>query len=59
LTKRTILFSTFRIQELENELRKLRNDADARLRGMDEEANQVKKKLIVEIESLTVRLQVS
>ena len=54
-----MLFSNFRIQELENELRKLRNDADARLRGMDEESNQVKKKLIVEIESLTVRLQVS
>jgi len=39
-------------------LRKLRNDADARLRGMDEESNQVKKKLMIEIESLTIRLQV-
>jgi len=48
----------FRIVELENELRKLRNDADARLRGMDEESNQVKKKLMIEIESLTIRLQV-
>ncbi len=39
-------------------MRKLRNDADARLRGMDEESNQVKKKLMIEIESLTIRLQV-
>jgi hypothetical protein len=47
-----------RVLELENELRKLRTDADARIRGVEEEAHVVKKKLVVEIESLTVRLQV-
>lgn len=46
-----------RVIELENELRKLRTDADAKIRHVEEESNVVKKKLLVEIESLTVRLQ--
>jgi len=46
-----------RIVELENELRKLRTDADAKIRHFEDESNAVKKKLLVEIESLTVRLQ--
>lgn len=46
-----------RIIELENELRKLRTDADSKIRHVEDESNAVKKKLLVEIESLTVRLQ--
>jgi len=46
-----------RCLELENELRKLRNDVDAALRAKDEDSAVVKKKLIVEIETLSVRLQ--
>jgi phage host-nuclease inhibitor protein Gam len=48
----------YRIAELENELKKLRADADGRVRGIEDEANALKKKLVMEIESLTVRLQV-
>ena len=51
-------YSDCRIVELENELRKLRTDADSKIRHFEDESNAVKKKLLVEIESLTVRLQV-
>ena len=45
-----------RVGELENELKKLRADAERRLMVKDEELVSIKKKLSVEIESLTVRL---
>merc|ERR1719500_1373632 len=45
-----------RVGELENELKKLRGDAERRLMMKDEELVNIKKKLSVEIESLTVRL---
>merc|ERR1712080_563056 len=45
-----------RVKELEDELKKLRADAEHRLNGKDGEAMAMKKKLTVEIESLTVRL---
>ena len=43
---------------IDDELRKLKTDADAKIRHVEEESNVVKKKLLIEIESLTVRLQV-
>merc|ERR1711997_853014 len=43
--------------ELEDELKKLRADAEHRLNGKDGEAMAMRKKLTTEIESLTVRLQ--
>merc|ERR1712241_1307181 len=46
-----------RVRELEDELKKLRADADNRLNSKDGEAMAMRKKLTVEIESLTVRLQ--
>lgn len=46
-----------RVSELEAELKRLRADAEKRLLIKDDELQQVKKKLMVEIESLTVRLQ--
>merc|ERR1711981_1445104 len=46
-----------RVRELEEELKKLRADADHRINAKDGEAMAIKKKLTVEIESLTVRLQ--
>jgi chromosome segregation ATPase len=46
-----------RVRELEDELKKLRADADHRLNSKDGEAMQMRKKLTMEIESLTVRLQ--
>merc|ERR1711997_357783 len=42
--------------ELEDELKKLRADAEHRLNGKDGEAMAMRKKLTTEIESLTVRL---
>ena len=36
----------------------MRTDADSKIRHFEDESNAVKKKLLVEIESLTVRLQV-
>merc|ERR1711981_1412788 len=45
-----------KVKELEDELKKLRADAEHRLNGKDGEAMAMKKKLTVEIESLTVRL---
>merc|ERR1712241_1448595 len=45
-----------RVRELEDELKKLRADADNRLNSKDGEAMAMRKKLTVEIESLTVRL---
>merc|ERR1719500_699091 len=45
-----------RVGELENELKKLRGDAERRLMMKDEELVNIKKKLTVEIESLTIRL---
>ena len=45
-----------RVGELEAELKKLRADAERRLMMKDEELVNIKKKLSVEIESLTVRL---
>lgn len=45
-----------RVRELEDELKKLRADADHRLNSQNGEAMQMKKKLTMEIESLTVRL---
>merc|ERR1711994_281629 len=44
-------------RELEDELKKLRSDADHRLNAKDNDAMAMKKKLTMEIESLTVRLQ--
>merc|ERR1719420_42593 len=46
-----------RVKELEDELKKLRADADHRLVAKDNDAMAMKKKLTMEIESLTVRLQ--
>merc|ERR1719411_2325944 len=46
-----------RVRELEDELKKLRADADHRLNAKDNNAMAMKKKLTMEIESLTVRLQ--
>merc|ERR1719211_461801 len=46
-----------RVKELEDELKKLRADADHRLNSKDGEAMAMRKKLTMEIESLTVRLQ--
>ena len=46
-----------RVKELEDELKKLRADADHRLNSKDGEAMAMRKKLSMEIESLTVRLQ--
>merc|ERR1712018_608438 len=46
-----------RVRELEDELKKLRSDADHRLNAKDNDAMAMKKKLTMEIESLTVRLQ--
>merc|ERR1719232_1580753 len=46
-----------RVRELEDELKKLRADADHRLVAKDNDAMAMKKKLTMEIESLTVRLQ--
>jgi chromosome segregation ATPase len=46
-----------RVRELEDELKKLRADADHRLNAQNGEAMTMKKKLTMEIESLTVRLQ--
>merc|ERR1712141_717654 len=46
-----------RVKELEDELKKLRADADHRLNAQNGEAMTMKKKLTMEIESLTVRLQ--
>merc|ERR1719278_1880593 len=46
-----------RVRELEDELKKLRADADHRLNAKDNDAMAMKKKLTMEIESLTVRLQ--
>merc|ERR1712110_740780 len=46
-----------RVKDLEDELKKLRGDADHRLAAKDNEAMTMKKKLTMEIESLTVRLQ--
>merc|ERR1719336_778935 len=46
-----------RVKELEDELKKLRSDADHRLNAKDNDAMAMKKKLTMEIESLTVRLQ--
>merc|ERR1711944_75534 len=46
-----------RVKDLEDELKKLRGDADHRLAAKDNEAMAMKKKLTMEIESLTVRLQ--
>merc|ERR1712001_412352 len=45
-----------KVKELEDELKKLRADAEHRLNGKDGEAMAMRKKLTVEIESLTVRL---
>merc|ERR1719211_976853 len=45
-----------KVKELEDELKKLRADAEHRLNGKDGEALAMRKKLTVEIESLTVRL---
>merc|ERR1712203_304021 len=46
-----------RVRELEDELKKLRSDADHRLNAKDNDAMAMKKKLTMEIESLTDRLQ--
>jgi len=46
-----------RVQDLEAELNRLRNDAERSLRAKDEELVEVRKKLMIEIDSLTVRLQ--
>merc|ERR1712213_171018 len=46
-----------RVRGLEDELKKLRADADHRLNAKDNDAMAMKKKLTMEIESLTVRLQ--
>merc|ERR1712226_1498894 len=46
-----------RVKDLEDELKKLRGDADHRLAAKDNESMAIKKKLTMEIESLTVRLQ--
>merc|ERR1711993_193480 len=46
-----------RVKELEAELKKLMADADHRLNSKDGEAMAMRKKLTMEIESLTVRLQ--
>ncbi len=48
-----------RAQELENELKKLRADAERSLRAKDEEIVEIRKKLMAEIDSLTMRLQES
>ena len=44
-----------RVQELENELNRLRADAERSLRAKDEEMNELRRKLMAEIESLTLR----
>merc|ERR1712045_457410 len=46
-----------RVRELEDELKKLRSDADHKLNAKEGESMAIKKKLTMEIESLTVRLQ--
>ena len=46
-----------RVRELEDELKKLRADADHRLNAKEGESMQIRKKMTMEIESLTVRLQ--
>ena len=46
-----------RVQELENELNRLRNDAERTIRAKDEEIAEIKRKLMGEIDSLSVRLQ--
>merc|ERR1712226_1137998 len=46
-----------RVKDLEDELKKLRGDSDHRLAAKDNESMAMKKKLTMEIESLTVRLQ--
>lgn len=46
-----------RVHELENELKNLRTDAERRLMAKDDELNGTRKKLMTEIESLTIRLQ--
>ncbi len=47
------------MQELENELNRLRADADRLVRAKDEEIVDIRRKLMAEIESLTARLQES
>ena len=49
--------ANIRVQELEAELKKLRDHAERGIRAKDEELVAVRKKLTSEIESLTVRLQ--
>lgn len=46
-----------RVADLENELKKLRGDAQRGLIAKEDEFNNMRKKLVSEIESLTVRLQ--
>merc|ERR1719211_386590 len=46
-----------RVRELEDELKKLRADVDRTLNAKEGESMAIKKKLTIEIESLTVRLQ--
>lgn len=45
-----------RVQDLENELKRLRNDAEKTIRAKDEEINEIKRKLMMQIDSLTQRL---
>eukprot|EP00095_Tigriopus_kingsejongensis_P008176 snap_masked-scaffold405_size181423-processed-gene-0.12 protein:Tk08176 transcript:snap_masked-scaffold405_size181423-processed-gene-0.12-mRNA-1 annotation:"paramyosin " len=45
-----------RVHELENDLKNLRTDAERRLMAKDDELNATKKKMMTEIESLTIRL---
>merc|ERR1712156_808562 len=46
-----------RVQELELELKKLTKSADVNLKNKKDEFNAIRKKMIVEIETLTVRLR--
>merc|ERR1712213_173457 len=46
-----------RVQELELELKKLSKSADVNLKNKEDEFAGIRKKMITEIESLTVRLQ--
>ena len=41
--------------DLENELKRLRGDAEKRLLMNDDEMQQIKKKMMTEIESFTIR----
>lgn len=45
-----------RVQELELELKKLSKSAEVNMRNKEDEFNSIRKKMIVDIESLTVRL---